>query len=77
MIEIWEPRYRDRSVLIAAYKVPDRGDVDVEITRGYYKGKYRIDGDTVRSARSEQMDTKKGGTVEVKIVGLDKLERRQ
>lgn len=32
MIKIWEPRYRDRKVLIAAYKYKGQ-DLEIEITK--------------------------------------------
>lgn len=75
MIEIWEPRYRDKSVLIATYRLPREGDVEVKITKGFYSGKYIISRDDIIGAKIEDMKTKKGGTVQIISVPLHKLKK--
>ena len=42
MIQIYEPRYNDRKVLIARYKIPCGTDFKIEITKGAYKGIYLV-----------------------------------
>lgn len=34
-IEIWQPRYKDKTVLIAQYKVPD-DDIEITFTKAKY-----------------------------------------
>ena len=75
MIEIWEPRYRDRTVLVASHKMPSRADIELNITRGAYKGRYFVDGDYARSCTKEKMKTKNGGEIEVVVIPLDKLRK--
>ena len=48
MIEIWEPRWHDRVVLIAKYKVVSGRNV-IKFTKGSMKGKeYEMDGIAIR-----------------------------
>lgn len=75
MIEIWEPRYRDKTVLIASNKIPATGDTKIAITKGYYKGHYLIDESVVKNCPVEKMQTKRGGEIQVTIVPLDKLRK--
>ena len=42
MIEIRAPRYRDRVVLLARYRLPAGQGVDVKILHGAYKGVYHV-----------------------------------
>ena len=42
MIIIKSPRYRDRTVLLARYRLPAGQDVDVKIIEGAYKGLYKV-----------------------------------
>ena len=76
MIEIFEPRYRDRTVLIAAYKVR-AGDesTKIKILKGYYAGDYIIDSEVIKGASREKMKTKRGGEITVLVIPLDKLEK--
>lgn len=75
MIEIWEPRWHDRKVLIAEYKIP-RGeeDFEIKITKSCLKGTYKVPKWLVRESMVEPMKTKKGETVDMVAVSLDKLE---
>ena len=75
MIEIWEPRYRDRKVLVASNKVRANQDVEIEITKGFYKGKYVVDYKEVENSAREKMATKRGGEIEVICIPLDKLKK--
>lgn len=73
MIEIWEPRYHDKAVLLAQYRLHDNEDVDVKIVKGHYAGNYKINSEDIRNAERETMKTKKGGEITVVIVPLEKL----
>lgn len=42
VINIWEPRYHDRKVLIATHKVAERNKIIIE--KGSYKGEYFVSG---------------------------------
>lgn len=75
MITIKSPRYRDRTVLIARYKIPCGGDVDIEILYGAYKGKYHITHDTLMKSPVEGMETRQGQIIAMRAVPLDMLER--
>ena len=75
MIEIWEPRWHDRKVLIAKYKIPSGDDdFEIEIMKTCVKGTYKVPKWLVKESEVENMNTKKGGTIEVVAVSLDKLE---
>ena len=73
MIEIWEPRYRDKTVLLAQYRLRSDEDVSIKIVKGYYAGNYKVRADDIRNAERETMKTKKGGEITVVIVPLEKL----
>ena len=42
MVEIFEPRYRDRCILIAKFKICPGYPMQIKILKGSYKGKYKI-----------------------------------
>lgn len=46
-IEIWEPRYHDRTVLVATHKINERNKI--RILKGAYKGDYFISGIAAKS----------------------------
>lgn len=73
MIEIWEPRYRDRVVLVAASKVKE--PLVFRITKGKYQGTYTVDHSTICQAKHEKMLTKSGGTIEMVCLPLDEIRR--
>lgn len=75
MIEIWEPRYRDKSVLIATKRLTDGQDAQIEITKGYYKGKYNLPGDIIADCEVERKPVKCGAIMSFTIVPLDLLEK--
>ena len=77
MIEIWEPRYRDKTVLLAQYRLHDNEDVDVKIVKGFYAGNYKVSAEDIRNAERETMKTKKGGEITVVIVPLEKLVKEE
>lgn len=75
MIEIKEPRYRDRTCLLAKYRIPCGQDVMVKILKGAYTGVYKVTNETICNSAEESMKTKAGGTIQMRAVPLDKMER--
>ena len=74
MIEIWEPRYRDMSVLVARFKIPAGQDFDVLIKKGSRKGLYLVKNSVVVNSPIEKMKTRTGKQIEVRVIPLSKLE---
>lgn len=75
MIIIKSPRYRDRTVLLAKYRLPCGQDVKIQITEGAYKGLYNVPNEAIRKSPIEGMRTKRGQILEMHAVPLDALER--
>lgn len=75
MIEIRAPRYRDRVVLLAKYRLTSGHGVDVKILYGAYKGVYHVSYKDICESPIEQMTTKQGKQIEMCAVPLDKMER--
>lgn len=69
MIEIWQPRWHDRKVLIATYKVTAENEI-IFTKAPSLPGRYRIGGDVVRSCPVET-----NGAISVYAVPLDKLTK--
>lgn len=75
MIIIRSPRYRDRTVLLARYRLPCGQDVKVKITEGAYKGIYKVTNDIICKSPIEGMETKQGNIIAMRAVPLDAMER--
>ncbi len=75
MIKIKAPRYRDRTVLLARYRLPAGQDVDVEILSGSYKGIYKVRNEVICKASIENMKTKQGKIITMRAIPLDAMER--
>lgn len=75
MIEIWEPRYKDRKVLIAKYRIPCGRDFEICIKKGAYKGVYLVRNDVVIKSDTEKLKAKNGSEIAVRTVALEDLER--
>ena len=75
MIKIWQPRWRDRRVLIARYKIPAGCDFKIEITQSVAKGIYKVSNELVCKSPIESMKTKSGKAIQVRAIPLDELER--
>lgn len=69
MIEVWEPRWHDRKVLLAKHKVRN-GMNRINITRGAAKGKYKM---SVIAIKSYPLES--NGTIACYSVPLEKLTR--
>lgn len=74
-IQVWEPRYRDMAVLVARFKIPAGGDINVEIMRGARKGLYHVTNESICSSPIEFMQTKSGKKLEMRAIPFSKLER--
>lgn len=77
MIEIKAPRYRDRVVLLARYKLPCGRDVDVRILTGAYAGVYHVTNEAICRSPIETMTTRYGKPIAMRAVPLDALERKE
>ena len=77
MIIIKSPRYRDRTVLLARYKLPCGQDVTVKITEGAYKGVYKVSNDIICNSPIEGMETKQGKIIAMRAIPLDAIERME
>ena len=75
MITIKNPRYRDRAVLLARYRLPCGQDVKVKILEGAYKGVYKISNEVICHSPIEGMETKQGKIIAMRVVPLDAMER--
>lgn len=75
MIIIKSPRYRDRTVLLARYKLPCGQDVTIKITEGAYNGVYKIANEVICNSPIEGMETKQGKTIAMRAIPLDAMER--
>lgn len=75
MIQIYEPRYNDRKVLIARYKIPCGTDFKIKITKGAYKGIYLVRNKVVCASDIDTIKSRSGKTIQMRAVPLDKLER--
>lgn len=73
MIEVWEPRYHDETVLVKSDRIEAGKDLEIEITKGHYKGEYTVDHSVPPLCKHEKMKTKRGGLVDMTIIPLDKL----
>lgn len=75
MILIKAPRYRDRTVLLARYRLPCGQDVKVKILEGVYKGIYKVPNEAIINSPIEGMETKQGKIIAMRAVPLDAMER--
>lgn len=75
MIEIYQPRYHDRAVLIANYKIASGYDVPIRIKFGSYKGDYIVPSKIISKAPIEAIKSKIGKMIPMRVVSLDDLER--
>ena len=76
MIEIWEPRYKDMTVLLAKDRLVEGKDAEVEIVKSKaYKGKYVVAAKDLDESPDELMKTKSGFMKPMKAVPFNKLRR--
>lgn len=75
MIDIKSPRYRDRTVLLARYRLVGGSSVDVRILYGAYKGIYRVTNETICKSPIETMRTRSGQELSMRAIPIDEMER--
>lgn len=75
MIIIKAPRYRDRTVLLARYRLPCGQDVKVKILYGAFKGIYNVPNEAICNSPIEPMETKQGKIIAMRAVPIDAMER--
>lgn len=75
MIEIKSPRYHDRVVLIARYRLAQNYNPTIKILYGAYKGVYRVSNEVICRSPIETMRTRSGQDIQMRAVSLDDLER--
>lgn len=76
-VNIWEPRYHDGMVLVAAYRLKRDEPVKIVIEKGFYEGKYVASAELINTCHVEKMKTKKGEDITMVAIPLDKLEKRE
>lgn len=76
MIEILSPRYRDRTILIAPWKIAYGHPAGITIKYGAYKGDYTAPWKALKNASTTQIKTKTGKLLDMLVVSLDDLERK-
>lgn len=74
-IKIWQPRYRDNTCLVARFRIPCGGDIEVEILKGARKGLYKVMNRDICDSPIEKMRTKQGKLIDVRAIPLTKLIR--
>lgn len=74
-IKIWEPRWKDRRVLLARYRIPAGQDVQVRIEKSAAKGLYRVPNTLICKSPIEDMKTRTGKTIQMRAIPLDEMER--
>lgn len=72
--EVWQPRWRDRSVLLADFKIGAHNVITFPKTPSY-AGEWYISGENAKHFPIEPMKTKSGTTMIMRCVPLGELER--
>lgn len=75
MIEVKSPRYRDRTVLLARYRLAGGQDADVKILYGAYKGIYHVTNEVICKSPIETMRTRSGYEISMRAVPIDEMKR--
>lgn len=73
IVDIKEPRYHDRAVLIARYHISGHRHFLVEIQKGAYAGLYHCSPDCIAKGWYEEMNAKSGGKIPMLVVELRNL----
>ena len=68
-IEIWQPRYKDRKVLISTYKVGNQNSIIFTKAKHLLYKEYYITGEEIRKCTLET-----NGTISCYAVPMDKLQ---
>ena len=76
MVEVYQPRYHDRRVLVGAWKWSRGYDMPIRIKYGAYKGDYTIPNKALAEAPIETMKSKRTGKdIRRLAVSIDDLVR--
>ena len=70
---IWQPRYRDKTVLVAKRVVVEHNLVRFTEAPSLGTDTYYLSGKTIRKYKTERMKTSRGGSILVHLVPLDEL----
>ena len=70
---IWQPRYRDKTVLVAKRVVVEHNLVRFTEALSLGTDTYYLSGKTIRKYKTERMKTSRGGSILVHPVPLDEL----
>lgn len=78
-IHIWEPRWKDRVVLVADRKLEAHNHICIDYIQSngepLYPHPLYISGEQARSFPLEDMATKAGGVISVRAIPLTELEK--
>lgn len=72
-IIVWEPRWHDRVVLVADYKLAK--DNLIQINYKDFPEPFYLTSERARQFPLEQMKTKKGGTIAMRAIPIDELAK--
>lgn len=75
MIEVKSPRYHDRTVLLARYRLPAGQGVDVKILYGAYKGIYHVTNDVIIKSDIVSIRSKAGREISMRAIPIEMMER--
>lgn len=71
---IWQPRYRDKTVLIAKHTLGEHNLVRFTDAPSLGKDSYYLHIDTIKKYPTESMKTRRGSNILVHPVPLDELQ---
>jgi len=72
-IELWQPRWRDKVVLLDTRKIGEHNVVHITKAGKSWDGNWYVSGKTVKLYAPEQHPTKSGGHILLHPVPLDEL----
>lgn len=75
VIKIWQPRYRDRTCLVAKYYLTEGKSACIYIVQGSYKGMYNVSPEVIEASPLEDFTTRSGKVMKVRAIPLDKMDR--
>lgn len=75
VIHIKEPRYNDRRVLVARWRIPAGQDIIVAIQKGAFRGLYKATNKVICQSPIEPFTSRSGVTFQVRAISIDDLER--
>lgn len=73
VITIWEPRWHDRTVLVADKRLLSHNQIVIE--HKDFPAPFYLTGERAKSFPLEQMPTKSGGVIAVRAIPLTELEK--